>query len=279
MHGGRVVATGTPQDVLTAEHLAAVYRIDAQLATHRRCAGCAAPCPAAMMCARCVIAADGGSNWGATLWGSSVGSNASIWRSKAAERMARSPGACSTVCSRTRRSTSPGSARPAPAPSMRSPSPPALPNSGRAGARTKLREVWEAVAKAGLPDLLRLNPLLAGISRSNAMAQMATLFSPYDFNPLGFDPFRKLLVRTSTSRLLRTTPGPELLIAATDVTTGRPAPVPAPRDHGGVRARLCLPADHPSCRDHRRPGLLGRRLLGQSRPADARPAKARLPTR
>ena len=97
-----------------------------------------------------------------------------------------------------------------------------LAESGRAGARTKLREVWEAVAKAGLPDLLRLNPLLAGISRSNAMAQMATLFSPYDFNPLGFDPFRKLLVAHIDFALLRTTPGPELLIAATDVTTGRP---------------------------------------------------------
>jgi len=33
MHGGRVVATGTPQDVLTAQHLAAVYRIDARYAT------------------------------------------------------------------------------------------------------------------------------------------------------------------------------------------------------------------------------------------------------
>ena len=97
-----------------------------------------------------------------------------------------------------------------------------LAESGRAGARTKLRQVWEAVAKAGLPDLLRLNPLLAGISRSHAMAQMATLFSPYDFNPLGFDPFRKLLVAHIDFSLLRTTPGPELLIAATDVTTGRP---------------------------------------------------------
>ena len=26
------------------------------------------------------------------------------------------------------------------------------------------------------------------------MAQVATLFSPYDFNPLGFDPLRKLLM-------------------------------------------------------------------------------------
>jgi iron complex transport system ATP-binding protein len=32
MHEGRVVAAGTPQDVLTVEHLAAVYRIDARLA-------------------------------------------------------------------------------------------------------------------------------------------------------------------------------------------------------------------------------------------------------
>jgi NTE family protein len=97
-----------------------------------------------------------------------------------------------------------------------------LAESGRAGARAKLKAVWEAVAKAGVPDLLRLYPLLAGISRSNAMAQVATLFSPYDFNPLGFDPFRKLLEAHIDFAVLRTTPGPELLIAATDVATGRP---------------------------------------------------------
>jgi NTE family protein len=97
-----------------------------------------------------------------------------------------------------------------------------LAEGGRAAARNKLRAVWEAVAKAGLPDLLRLNPLLAGISRSHAMAQVASLFSPYDFNPLGFDPFRKLLDAHIDFGLLRTAPGPELLIAATDVSTGRP---------------------------------------------------------
>ncbi len=32
MHAGRVVASGRPPDVLTPEHLAAVYRIDAKLA-------------------------------------------------------------------------------------------------------------------------------------------------------------------------------------------------------------------------------------------------------
>ncbi|MET0651482.1 MAG: ABC transporter ATP-binding protein, partial [Hyphomicrobiaceae bacterium] len=33
MHEGNVVAAGAPEDVLTVEHLAAVYRIDAKLAT------------------------------------------------------------------------------------------------------------------------------------------------------------------------------------------------------------------------------------------------------
>jgi NTE family protein len=93
---------------------------------------------------------------------------------------------------------------------------------GAAGARAKLRAVWEAVAKAGVPDLLRLNPFLAGISRSGALAQVATLFSPYDFNPLGFDPLRKLLEAHVDFAQLRRAPGPELLIAATDVATGRP---------------------------------------------------------
>jgi NTE family protein len=97
-----------------------------------------------------------------------------------------------------------------------------LAEGGRAGARARLRAVWEAVAKAGVPDLLRLNPLLAGISRSNALAQVATLFSPYDFNPLGFDPFRKLLEAHVDFARLRAGRGPELLIAATDVATGRP---------------------------------------------------------
>ena len=69
MHEGRVVASGTPQDVLTVEHLAAVYRIDASLPRSTACRLC---CP--VHCcndARPVI------RKGAQFsWGSSVGSNA-----------------------------------------------------------------------------------------------------------------------------------------------------------------------------------------------------------
>jgi NTE family protein len=97
-----------------------------------------------------------------------------------------------------------------------------LAEAGREGARAKLRSVWEAVAKAGLPDLLRFNPLLAGFSRSPTVAQVAALFSPYDFNPLRFDPFRRLLEAHVDFARLTASPGPELLIAATDVLTGRP---------------------------------------------------------
>jgi NTE family protein len=116
---------------------------------------------------------------------------------------------------------------------------------GRTGARAKLRAVWEAVAKAGVPDLVRLNPWFASISRSNTLAQVATLFSPYDFNPLGFDPLRKLLSAHIDFARLRTTPGPELLIAATSVATGRTRLF---RRKGitveSVLASACLPTLH-----------------------------------
>jgi NTE family protein len=120
-----------------------------------------------------------------------------------------------------------------------------LAEGGAQAARGKLRAVWEAVAKAGVPDLLRLNPLLAGISRSNALAQVAALFSPYDFNPLGFDPFRKLLEAHVDFALLRTTPGPELMIAATDVATGRPRLFRRRElTVSSVLASACLPTLH-----------------------------------
>ena len=96
-----------------------------------------------------------------------------------------------------------------------------LAEKGPEGARAKLAAIWDAVAKAGVPDLIRFNPVLAGMSRSPALASMASMFSPYDFNPLGFDPFRKLLEAHLDFTLLRTTKGPELLIAATEVATGR----------------------------------------------------------
>jgi NTE family protein len=77
------------------------------------------------------------------------------------------------------------------------------------------------VHKAGVPDLLRLNPFLYGLSRAPQLAQMASLFSPYDFNPLGFDPLRRLLSDNIDFDKLRKSSPIELLIAATEVASGR----------------------------------------------------------
>src|SRR5262245_23142359 len=116
---------------------------------------------------------------------------------------------------------------------------------GRDGARAKLRAVWEAVAKAGVPDLMRLNPWLASISRSSALAQVAQLFSPYEFNPLGFDPLRKLLEDHIDFAALRGTAGPGLLIAATALATGRPRLFRRKEiSVEAVLASACLPTLH-----------------------------------
>lgn len=96
-----------------------------------------------------------------------------------------------------------------------------LSEGGRSRARKKLRHVWEAVHKAGVPDLLRLNPFLYGLTRTPHLAQVASLWSPYDFNPLGFDPLRRLLNETIDFDKLRVSSPLELLVAATEVATGR----------------------------------------------------------
>lgn len=116
---------------------------------------------------------------------------------------------------------------------------------GREAARSKLNEVWAAVSGAGVPDLMRFNPFFRGLSRSAPMAQMASMWSPYDFNPLGFDPLRQLLEQHIDFDALRTQPGPELLIAATDVATGHARLFRrAELTVDAVLASACLPTLH-----------------------------------
>lgn len=121
-----------------------------------------------------------------------------------------------------------------------------LSEGGKPGARDKLRSVWTAVREAGVPDLVRLNPFLFGMSRSAPMGQVAaSLFSPYEFNPLGFDPLRRLLTEHIDFEKLRAFEDVELLIAATDVATGRARLF---RRHEmtveAVLASACLPTIH-----------------------------------
>ncbi len=118
---------------------------------------------------------------------------------------------------------------------------------GRAEARATLRRVWDAVESAGVPDLARLNPFLYGLTKNSGMAQMGSLLSPYDFNPLGFDPLRKLLEGNLDFARIRAEKagGMELLIAATDVGTGRARLFRrAELTVDAVLASACLPQIH-----------------------------------
>ena len=120
-----------------------------------------------------------------------------------------------------------------------------LAEGGREGARAKLREVWEGVHKAGVPDLLRLNPFLFGFSNATTLAQVTSLLSPYDFNPLGFDPLRTLLSETIDFDVVRDKAPVELVIAATEVATGRPRLFRrADISLEAVLASACLPTLH-----------------------------------
>jgi NTE family protein len=107
----------------------------------------------------------------------------------------------------------------------------------RSAAQDCLRAVWGAVEKARVPDLTSL--------LFSQMADMTKLMSPYTFNPLGFDPLRKLLSAEVDFDRIRATKGPELLIAATDVATGQARLF---RRHEmrveAVLASACLPAIH-----------------------------------
>jgi NTE family protein len=97
-----------------------------------------------------------------------------------------------------------------------------LAEGSRAKARENLFKIWHAIHQAGVPDLTRLNPFLNGLVRpSQLTTHLATMLSPYEFNPLGFDPLRRLITDHVDFDLIRTKSPVELLIAATHVATGR----------------------------------------------------------
>ena len=97
-----------------------------------------------------------------------------------------------------------------------------LAEGSRAKAREKMFKIWHAIHQAGVPDLTRLNPFLNGLVRpSQLTTHLATMLSPYEFNPLGFDPLRRLITEHVDFDLIREKSPVELLIAATHVATGR----------------------------------------------------------
>ncbi len=121
-----------------------------------------------------------------------------------------------------------------------------LAEGSRAKAREKMYKIWHAIHQAGVPDLTRLNPFLNGLVRpSQLTTHLATMLSPYEFNPLGFDPLRRLITDHVDFDLIRSKSPVDLLIAATHVATGRARLFR--RDEitiDAVLASACLPVMH-----------------------------------
>jgi len=116
---------------------------------------------------------------------------------------------------------------------------------GRAGGREMLRRIWHAVHKAGVTDLLRMNPFLYGLMRTGGLAHMTSTMSPYDFNPLDFNPLRRLLNENIDFGRVRAESPIELLIAATAVATGKVKLFRRRElDAEMVLASTCLPTLH-----------------------------------
>ena len=97
---------------------------------------------------------------------------------------------------------------------------------GPDAARAKLREVWTAIVKAAPPDISKLNPLVASMGKLEAfgapsMAQIASLVSPYTFNPFDFNPLKTMLEQLIDFPAIVKHGKIGLLIAATDASTGR----------------------------------------------------------
>jgi len=104
---------------------------------------------------------------------------------------------------------------------------------GRDGAREKLETFWRAISRAGMlysplrplpwESWLTLNHQRRDLSPAYLMFQMMThIWSPYQLNPLGFNPLRDVLTNVVDFDRLNHCPlATRLFISATNVRTGK----------------------------------------------------------
>jgi NTE family protein len=96
------------------------------------------------------------------------------------------------------------------------------------GARAALNAFWRRVSEAGYLSPIRRGPLDVFLGRWTldhspafvAMDMMSRLFSPYDLNPTGWNPLRKILTEGLDFERVARSPI-KLFITATNVATGR----------------------------------------------------------
>lgn len=95
---------------------------------------------------------------------------------------------------------------------------------GPDGARATLKAVWQAVSEAGLPPGAArrgTSPSTLETLTRQTLKMMTRHISPYTFNPLDLNPLRDLLLQHIDFEAVRESPPFQMLIAATDLQTGR----------------------------------------------------------
>ena len=104
---------------------------------------------------------------------------------------------------------------------------------GREGARAKLAEFWKAISDAGqIYSPVRTSPLERWLSACGVQSEISPsfmafqalthVFSPYQLNPMNFNPLRDVLARTVDFNRLPDCPvATRLYLSATNVRTGK----------------------------------------------------------
>jgi len=101
-------------------------------------------------------------------------------------------------------------------------------NGGASGAKAALDAYWERVSRAATFSPLQRSPLDRLMGRwtldtspaYDAFDLMSRMFSPYDLNPLGFNPLRAILAESIDFDSLKQAPM-KLFVTATSIRTGR----------------------------------------------------------
>ena len=100
---------------------------------------------------------------------------------------------------------------------------------GRVGAKTALTQFWRRVAHAGMVSPLQANwfeKVTHNHSLENSPAfvmfdLISRLYSPYQFNPMNYNPLRQVLEQTVDFEKLRKESALKLFLSATNVRTGK----------------------------------------------------------
>jgi NTE family protein len=96
---------------------------------------------------------------------------------------------------------------------------------GNDGAREALHNFWKGISDAGQRFALPKMPWDAGPHRDNPMQEMMksmmSIVSPYQINPLNYNPLRELLVKHVDFEELHGCQSTKLFLSATNVRTGK----------------------------------------------------------